>query len=124
MRQTQKREIAALVSTHVEAGHKVAVDAPLLAAVDDVNTALSIELLYYGRRTDGGKYTPSSEVFDVVLRAQAEFAAPPPKLPGFSLVKNAYLDGFGATSFSRPEHLGYAVYHSDTSLAGPSDREP
>lgn len=124
VRQTQKREIAALVSTHVEAGHKVAVDAPLLAAVDDVNTALSIELLYYGRRTDGGKYTPSSEVFDVVLRAQTEFAAPPPELPGFSMVKNAYLDGFGATSFSRPEHLGYAVYHSDTFLAGPFDREP
>ena len=108
----QKEEVLSRVETYVGNGWRVAVDAPLLVAIDDVNTALGVDLLYFGRVEDGGKYHPSPDSFDVVFRAQAEFARPP-LIEGFSLVEDAYLAGFGATSFSRPEHLGYAVYHSD-----------
>lgn len=112
VREVQRQEIAALVGRHVTAGHKVAVDSPLIAALDDTKTALSVNLLHFGRKRDGGNIRPSADVFDIVVRAQAEFAAPPPKLTGFTLIKNAYRTGFGATSFSKPEHLGYAVYRS------------
>lgn len=109
----QKAQLARLVTEYQAAGARVAVDGPILGALDDAQVAEATEVLFFGRRTDGGKFTPSADAFDVVIRAQAEFAEAPQVLPGFVLARNGYVAGRGALSFSKPEHLGYAVYEAD-----------
>lgn len=110
VRDAQARAVAALVQAETAAGRRVAVDSPLIVALHDPALAAATTVLHFGKLTDGGKETPDPAVFDVVLRAQAEYDAPPPAIPGFVMETDAFLAGHGAFGFSNPEHLGYAVY--------------
>lgn len=112
VRAQQSEAVAELVTRELEAGRRVAVDSPLIVALRDPAAAARTSVLHFGRLKDGGKATPDPAAFDVVVRAQAEFDAPAPSIPGFSLERDAFLDGHGAFSFSKPEHLGYAVYRA------------
>ncbi len=110
VRGPQAQAIGQLVTAELEAGHRVAVDSPLIVALEDPEVVFRTAILFYGRLIDGGKAKPDPAVFDIVLRAQAEFDAPAPPIPGFTLETDAFLEGYGGLAFANPEHLGYAVY--------------
>jgi hypothetical protein len=100
--------IAASVDHYLAENRRIAMDAPLIGAVDDLEKLKKIEVLYFGGKHKLNYDPPDG---DVVFRAQNEFGlsvlAEP--LPGFKLVVDNF-DHAPLTRLLTPKELYYALY--------------
>jgi len=119
IRKEQAARINALVESYAGRELRIAVDSPLIVAIKDDELAKSVDMLFFGRKDkDGNKANPSPSLFDIMIRAQSEFRKPG-SVPGYTLIRNEFTKGYGALSFSKPEHLGFAVYRSNRWAGSP-----
>ena len=94
-----KSELSALIRHGLEQKQKIAMDPPLIQAVDDVDTLKTIKLLFFGKR---GKTDEWPEGADMLIRAQTEFGALPPAPAGSKLVIDRFDKSF-VDRFIKPE---------------------
>jgi hypothetical protein len=101
-----KKEIASFVKDALQQGRRVALDPPLIQAIDDIAVMKQVKLLFFSRPGKGDDWPDD---IDIIIRAQTEFGTLP-RPPGHSeLVINAF-DSNLLDSFIKPESLNYAVY--------------
>jgi hypothetical protein len=104
-----KSEISALIRDGVQQKRKIAMDPPLIQAVDDIDTLKTIKLLFFGKP---GKTDEWPQGADMLIRAQTEFGTLPPAPAGSKLVTDRF-DKWFVDRFIKPESLNYAVYVKD-----------
>ncbi|MGH9548674.1 MAG: hypothetical protein ACRD3W_04830, partial [Terriglobales bacterium] len=101
-----KAEIASAVTDALQRGKRVALDPPLIQAIDDITVMKRVKLLFYGKP---GKSDDWPENTDIVLRAQTEFGRLPEPPTDSALVINAF-DSSPINRYLKPESLNYALY--------------
>lgn len=103
--------IASSVDHYLAENRRIAMDTPLIGAVDDVEKLKKIEVLSFGEKYKLNYDPPPA---DVVYRAQNEFGAGvlAENMPGFKLV----VDNFDHSPLARlltPKDLYYAIYERE-----------
>lgn len=101
-----KREISSLVKEALQRGQRVALDPPLIQAIDDIAVMKQVKLLFFGRP---GKVDVWPNDIDILFRAQTEFGSLPEPPAQSELIINAF-DSHSLNRFIKPESLNYAVY--------------
>ena len=96
------------VDRYMAANRRIAMDPPLMAAVDDVKKLKDMTILFFGQPQKENDTPPD---VDVLYRSQREFGAPPPEIPGFRLVEN-HFDHSLVARVLRPKGTYYAIYEA------------
>ena len=100
--------ISQSVDRYMAANRRIAMDPPLMAAVDDVSKLKDITILFFGQPHKESDIPPD---VDVLFRSQREFPKLPADVPGFKLVTNNYDQSiFGR--FLAPKGTYYAIYEA------------
>ena len=105
--QSQLRaEIANVVQDALQRGQTVALDPPLIQAIDNILVLKRVKLLFFGQP---GKTDLWPADTDVLIRAQSEFGTLPATTNHAELVSDQF-DRSRINRFVKPESLNYAVY--------------
>ncbi len=104
-----KFELSALIGRAIDKKLQIAIDPPLIQAIDKIEILKRVDLLYFGKF---GKVVDWPNNIDIVIRAQSEFGRLPMAPNGSSLVIDRFDHEF-IDRFIWPESLNYAVYKRD-----------
>jgi hypothetical protein len=102
-----KAAISKTVHDALSRGQRVALDTPLIQAIDDITIMTRVKLLFIGRPGTSGDW-PGDDT-DIVLRSQTESGRLPDTPPGSVLIFNGF-DQHSIHFYIKPESLNYAVY--------------
>lgn len=102
------QDIAQSVDRYMAANRRIAMDPPLMAAVDDARKLKDMTILFFGQPHKENDNPPN---VDVLYRSQREFPALPAEIPGFKLVANNYDQSIFAR-FLAPKGTYYAIYEA------------
>jgi hypothetical protein len=102
-----KAGISKTVQDALRRGQHVALDTPLIQAIDDITIMTQVKLLFIGRPGTSGDW-PGDDI-DIVIRSQTESGRLPDTPPGSVLLFNGF-DQHSIHFYIKPESLNYAVY--------------
>lgn len=90
---------------YIADNRRIAMDSPLMAAVDDIQKLKDVTVVFWGQEIS------DLPRVDVLFRAQKEFPILERDIPGFTLVKNGY-DQSSIARLLAPKGTFYAIYEA------------